>query len=203
MKRLTAILLLAMSLVVPGQVLASQPPQALVEETSQLMITKLREEKEAIKAEPGRIYELVDQIILPHFDFEYMSQLVLAKHWRKASAGQRSAFTDEFKMLLIRTYATSLNEYADQELTYLPFRASKKKDKAVVRTEVEQPGSFPIPIDYQLRNKNDSWKVFDVVIDSVSLVKNYRTSFSKEIRKEGLDQLIKTLAARNKQATGE
>lgn len=203
MKKLTAIFLLALSLVVPGQLLASTSPQKLVEETSQLMINKLREEKEVIKAEPGRIYELVDQIILPHFDFEYMSQMVLAKHWRKASADQRSAFTDEFKMLLIRTYATSLNEYADQELIYLPFRAGNKEDKATVRTEVDQPGGFPIPIDYQLRNKNDTWKVYDVVIDSVSLVKNYRTSFGKEIRKEGLDKLIKTLAEKNEKAVSE
>lgn len=203
MKKLTAIFLLALSLVVPGQLLASTSPQKLVEETSQLMINKLREEKEVIKAEPGRIYELVDQIILPHFDFEYMSQMVLAKHWRKASADQRSAFTDEFKMLLIRTYATSLNEYADQELIYLPFRSGNKEDKATVRTEVDQPGGFPIPIDYQLRNKNDTWKVYDVVIDSVSLVKNYRTSFGKEIRKEGLDKLIKTLAEKNEKAVSE
>ncbi len=201
MKRLITTFLLVMSVAISGQLQASKPPQALVEETSQLMIAKLREEKEIIKTQPGRIYQLVDKIILPHFDFEYMSQMVLAKYWRRANAKQRAAFTDEFKMLLVRTYATSLNEYADQDIIYLPFRAGNKADQAVVRTEVEQAGSFPIPIDYQLHRKGDDWKVFDVVIDGVSLVTNYRSSFAREIRKDGLDQLIKTLAERNRQAT--
>jgi len=201
MKRLITTFLLMASLTGAGQVMASKAPQTLVEETSQLMIAKLREEKEIIKAEPGRIYQLVDQIILPHFDFEYMSQMVLAKYWRRASAEQRAAFTDEFKMLLVRTYATSLNEYADQDIIYLPYRAGSKPDQAVVRTEVEQAGSFPIPIDYQLHRKGEGWKVFDVVIDGVSLVTNYRSSFAREIRKGGLDQLIKTLADRNQRAT--
>jgi len=115
-----------------GQLFAGSSPQLLVEETSKLMLKKLKEEKEVIAAEPGRIYELVDQIVIPHFDFEYMSQLVLAKYWRTATPKQRQAFTEEFKQLLVRTYATSLNQYTDQELTYLPFREGKDEDEAQV-----------------------------------------------------------------------
>ncbi len=203
MKKIVAIVLLAFSFVLPAHALAGKAPQVLVEETSQLMLAKLREEKEVIKAQPGRIYELVDTIILPHFDFEYMSQMVLAKYWRRADVKQKSAFTEEFKMLLVRTYATSLNEYADQEIIYLPYRAGADVDQALVKTEVEQAGGFPIPIDYRLHSNGGDWKVFDVVIDGVSLVTNYRTSFAKEIRQGGLDSLIKTLAERNAQATNE
>lgn len=183
-------------------VFAAKEPQVLVKETSQLMLAKLRQEKELIKAEPNRIYALVDQIIIPHFDFDYMSQMVLAKYWRAATPGQRQAFAKEFKRLLVRTYATSLNQYVDQKITYLPFRAGSNAAQVTVKTEIEQPGGFPVPIDYRLHQKGGDWKVFDVVIDAVSLVTNYRTSFAKEVRETGLDGLIKTLAQRNLEAQG-
>ena len=198
MKRVMVLLCVVM-LGISWQVVAGQSPQALVEETSQLMLKKLKEEKEVISSQPERIYELVNQIVIPHFDFEYMSQLVLAKYWRTATPEQRRTFTEEFKQLLVRTYATSLNQYTDQELTYLPYREGSDKDQALVRTEVEQPGGFPIPIDYRLHKNSDDWKVFDVVIDGVSLVTNYRTSFAKEIRQGDLDALIKTLTERNQE----
>ncbi len=202
MKRIVVICAMLMGLV-SASVSAAIGPQQLVQQTSQAMLEKLKQEKELLKAEPGRIYSLVDKIVVPHFDFEYMSQMVLAKYWRKASAAQRQAFTLEFRQLLVRTYATSLKEYADQELIYLPFREGKKKDQAMVRTEIEQAGGFPIPIDYRLRQNSRDWKVFDVVIDGVSLVTNYRTSFAKEIRAGGLDSLIDTLAKRNQEVRGE
>ncbi len=198
MKQLSLVCVMLLG-VFSGPVFASQAPQDMVKETSQLMLDKLRQEKEVIKADPNRIYALVNQIVIPHFDFEYMSQMVLAKYWRRASDSQRAAFTEEFKQLLVRTYATSLNEYADQEVIYLPYRAGRDENQAMVRTEVEQPGSFPIPIDYRLRQNSSQWKVFDVVIDGVSLVTNYRTSFAKEIRSGDLDSLIKTLADRNEE----
>ena len=135
MKRVMVLLCVVM-LGISWQVVAGQSPQALVEETSQLMLKKLKEEKEVISSQPERIYELVNQIVIPHFDFEYMSQLVLAKYWRTATPEQRRTFTEEFKQLLVRTYATSLNQYTDQELTYLPYREGSDKDQALVRTEL-------------------------------------------------------------------
>ena len=201
MKRIGLVCVILLGLLA-GQVFSGQTPQTLVEETSQLMLDKLRQEKEVVKADPKRIYELVDEIVIPHFDFEYMSQMVLAKYWRRASDKQRVAFTEEFKQLLVRTYATSLNEYSDQKIIYLPFRAGKDESQAMVRTEIEQPGGFPIPIDYRLHQSASEWKVFDVVIDGVSLVTNYRSSFAKEIRQAGLDGLIDTLSKRNQEAGG-
>jgi phospholipid transport system substrate-binding protein len=202
MKRLLMLCTVMLGLIWGGA-FASQAPQTLVEETANLMLSKLKEEKDVIAAQPNRIYELVDQIVIPHFDFEYMSQLVLAKYWRRATPKQRQAFTEEFKQLLVRTYATSLNEYTDQKLTYLPYRESSNREEALVKSEVDQPGGFPIPINYRLHEKGGEWKVFDVVIDGVSLVTNYRTSFANEIRSGDLDSLIKTLADRNKEAMTE
>ncbi len=202
MRRLMAVMVLGATLLMAGPVMAAaQAPQALVEETSKLMLGKLKEEAAVIKAEPGRIYELVNQIVLPHFDFEYMSQMVLAKYWQRATPAQKKAFVEEFRTLLVRTYATSLNQYTDQKLTFKPFRPEVRPELATVHSEVAQPGGFPIPIDYRLRQEGEQWKVFDVVIDGVSLVTNYRSSFAKEIRDSGLDGLVKTLADRNKQVS--
>lgn len=201
MRGLMAGVLMGLSLMLAGEAVASQAPQALVEETSRLMLAKLKEEATTIKANPGRIYDLVNQIVLPHFDFEYMSQMVLAKYWQRATPEQKKAFTQEFRTLLVRTYATSLNQYTSQKLTFAPFRPDAQPDLATVHSEVEQPGAPAIPIDYRLHSEGDHWKVFDVVIDGVSLVTNYRASFAREIRDGGLDSLIKTLSDRNKQAS--
>ena len=196
MKRLLLVCWVVLGLL-SAPVFAAKEPQILVQETSQLMLAKLKQEKELLKAEPNRIYGLVNEIIIPHFDFEYMSQMVLAKYWRAASALQRQAFTEEFKQLLVRTYATSLNEYADQNIIYLPFRSGSNSEQVTVKTEIEQPGGFPVPIDYRLHQNSGSWKVFDVVIDAVSLVTNYRSSFASQVRRGGIDGLIETLAQRN------
>ncbi len=189
--------LVAMGLVIGMPAQANLSPQDLVQQTADRMLGKLKEERAVIAAEPQRIYELVNEIVLPHFDFEYMSQLVVGKHWRGASAEQRNKFVGEFRTLLVRTYATSLNQYVDQQIVYLPSRDKAGADEATVRTEIEQPGTFPIPIDYKLHLKDSKWIVFDVVIDGVSMVTNYRTTFAKEIRAGGMDALIASLAERN------
>jgi len=199
MKRLIAMLFLFFGTAL--QVGAMQSPQALVQETSEKMLAQIKAEQQLLAEEPERLYELVNEIVLPHFDFEYMSQLVLGKYWRRASADQRRAFTGEFRTLLVRTYAKSLSAYTDQTITFLPFR-ELKGDDVTVRTEVEQPGSFPIPIDYRLHQRAGAWKVFDIIIDDVSLVTNYRSSFTREIRKGGIEGLIGTLEQRNRDASG-
>jgi len=176
---------------------AGLPPQELIESVANETIDRVKAEKQAIKKNPKHIHKLVNELVLPHFDFERMSKWALGKHWRKANKDQRTKFINEFRVLLVRTYATSLAEYTDQVIKFLPFRGKLKSGDVTVRSEVEQPGGFPIPIDYKLHLKGDSWKVYDVKIDDISLVANYRSSFSKEIRKKGLDTLIKTLAEKN------
>ena len=182
---------------------AVQAPQEMVQQTAEQMLTKLRDERKVIDEHPGRIYELVNEIVLPHFDFERMASWVLGRYWRTASPEQRKEFVDQFRTLLVRTYAKSLSSYTDDKINYLPFRGSPQQTEVKVRTEVDQPGGFPIPIDYDLYRKGDEWKVFDVTIDGVSLVTNYRTTFANQIRQDGLDKLISSLADRNKQDTAQ
>lgn len=189
--------IVGLALLAGGNVLAAVSPQELVQRTAEEMLTKLRVEKQVIEQHPERIYELVNQIVLPHFDFERMSSWVLGKHWRAATPAQKERFVTQFRTLLVRTYAKSLSEYTDSKISYLPMRPSPQEDQAKVRTEVDQPGGFPIPIDYELYRKGDEWKVIDVTIDGVSLVTNYRSTFASQIRQDGLDKLITVLAERN------
>lgn len=182
---------------------AMQNPQQLVEQTTDEILNTLRAEHEEIELRQAYLYEIVDAIVLPHFDFERMASWVLGKHRRKASPDERQQFAAEFKDLLVRTYAKALNENYNQQIDMLPMRESLDGSEVTVRTEVQQKGGFPIPIDYKMHIKDGSWKVFDVDVDGISLVTNYRTSFSREIRKDGLPKLIQRLAARNQEARAE
>jgi phospholipid transport system substrate-binding protein len=184
-------------------VMAIQAPEDLVAKTTDKITSVLRAEQDKIKASPKRLYEIVDEVVLPHFDFERMSRWALGKHWRKATKSERTQFIQEFRVLLVRTYAKALNDNYDQQIDMLPVRMRKGGKEATVRTEVQQSAGFPIPIDYKMYIKGDAWKVYDVSVDAISLVANYRTSFSKEIRKDGLPKLIARLANRNKQAKNE
>lgn len=175
-------------------------PQELVRDTSSRMLSALRDEQEAIKNNPGRLYELVSDIVLPYFDFRRMSQWVLGKNWRTATPDQRERFVEEFRKLLVRTYGTALAEYADEKIIYLPFAASTDARTVTVRTEIEQGGST-IPISYSMYNSSEGWKVYDVAISGVSLVTNYRSTFGSIIRGEGMDSLIKQLVERNSAVT--
>lgn len=197
----------ALSLALFSSTTVGATPQAafdIVRSTSDQMLVKLREEKSThggTAIEQGRIYELVNEIVLPHFDFDRIARWVLGKHWRKASSEQQQRFTEEFRVLLVRTYASALNEYTEDSVSYLPLTSAPDAEELTVRSEVAQPGGFPVTINYDMYVKQGEWKVYDVAVDGVSLVANYRTTFSKEIRERGIDGLIDALAARNQQGS--
>ncbi len=192
--------LLALTLAVaPAHAQDPQEAQQLVQQTAEKVLDRLKQDQERLKANPDLIYPLVEDIVLPHFDFARMSQWVLGKHWRSADAGQRERFTNEFRDLLVRTYAKALLEYTDQTIEYLPLLAGDNTERVVVRTQIVQKGSaYPIPINYNMYHRKDGWKVYDISVDGVSLVSNYRTSFASEIRTGGIDDLIAKLESRNK-----
>lgn len=186
------------ALLLSSPVLAMQSPEDAVKTAMDETIKVLRTEQEKIKANPGYLVEVAEIYVSPHFDFDRMSSWVLGKYWRKANADERKRFTKEFRTLLVRTYAKALNDNYDKKIDMLPSRKKKGGKQVIVRTEIQQSAGFPIPISYKMHIKNDAWKVFDVSVDGISLVANYRTSFAKEIRKNGLDKLIARLADRNK-----
>ncbi len=176
----------------------STEPQVLVKDSTEKMLQALKDNEVEVKEDPSVIYGLVESIIMPHFDFNKIAKLALGKNWRKASKEQRIKFTEEFRLLLIRTYSTAMLEYTDQKINYLPTSGNLKKKKVKVPMEIIQSGGPSIPMALSMyQNKADIWKVYDVKIDGISLVTNYRSTFSAQIRKEGMDKLIESLAQKN------
>lgn len=178
---------------------ANSPDMAsnLIRHTSESMIEVLEERRAELEASPELIYGLVEEIVLPNFDFPRITRFAMGRHWRKADAAQREALISEFRQMLVRTYAKALLNYSGQEINYLPVRPGKRKGQVSVHTEVTEVGAPPIPIIYQMHLDGDHWKVYDLAIDGVSLVSNYRSSFNAEIRRNGIDGLINKLHSRN------
>lgn len=176
-------------------------PQAIVQQAGERLVAKLRKDHEELKAHPDRLYGLVSELVLPHFDFETMSRYVLGRYWRTATPAQRDRFVEEFRTLLVRTYATALLGYRDQTIRYLPFHGDPASGDVTVRSEVVQPGGRSIPIDYSLDHRNGKWLVYDVTVDGASLVVQYRGSFASDIRAGGLDKLIAKLQRHNQQVS--
>lgn len=198
MKKILKFVLIAALLLTGSLVVAEENiPLLIVQDTSTRMLASLKAEKEAIRNDPGRLQALVSEIVSPYFDFQRMSQWVLGRAWVSASDVQREHFVSEFSTLLMRTYGRALAEYSDEKIIYLPFTYEDGSKKAQVRTEIVQPGVAPIPVSYSMYLRDGEWKVYDVSIDGVSLVLNYRSTFGRVIKNEGLDVLIEQLASHN------
>ncbi len=174
-------------------------PERIVRETTDQVLANIKQNLDTYKKEPAKLYAMVDELVLPRFDFERMTALALGRFKRKVRGDQKQRLVQEFRNLLVRTYSKALLEYNDQKVVFLPMRGSVEQGDVTVRTEIDQPGGFPIPINYSLYLKDGEWKVYDVVIDSISMVTNYRGSFAREIKAKGVEGLIKTLQARNEQ----
>ncbi len=180
---------------------AMPEPQALVKEASDNMLKALKDNEAELETNPQKIYALVQDILFPHFDFERMAKLALGLSWRDASAEQQAKFVEEFRLLLVRTYATAMLEYTNEEIRFLPFRDDVAKGRVSVPMEVVQPNGPSVPMALSLyKDKNDEWKVYDVKIEGISLVTNYRSTFNRDIRTSGMDALIESLAKRNDKA---
>ncbi len=182
--------------------LAVPAPDVLIKNTTEKMLAALDEHSKELKQDPTVIYGLVSNIVLPHFDFIRMSRSVLAQNWKKATRKQKLSFVRAFRTLMVRTYAVALLEYTQQKIHVLPSRLKAGDKNATVRMEVLQPGKSPVIINYRLHLKKKGWKVYDVAVDGISLITNYRTSFASEVRQEGLDALIARLQKHNEKADG-
>jgi phospholipid transport system substrate-binding protein len=166
-------------------------PQEFMDGISKRMFAALDGNRAAITKDPQKVYPLVDQILLPHFDIEYASQLVLAQHWRDASPDQRKRFIDAFYKALLHTYGNALTDFTADRLKKLPFRGDATANRATVRTEVTRSSGAVVPVDYVMRKTDTGeWKAFDVVIEGISYVRNYRTDLGAEADQRGLDAVI-------------
>ena len=195
MKLYRAILLLLFFPVVAQATI--EAPLELIRTTTEYVLAKLEMDPE-IRTNPESLFVLVEESIAPNIDFTQLSRLAIGKHWRVASTDQQQRFTLEFRQLLIRTYSTTLAEYSGQGITYRGLNTKTGGKRAAIRVTVEQPGGPPIDIDYSLYQATTGWKIYDMKVEGISLVVSYRSSFSREIRANGMDGLIEHLAALNK-----
>jgi phospholipid transport system substrate-binding protein len=176
---------------------AADGPDELIKSAVNDLLVAYEAEKNRIEEDPRHLRAIIEEHILPHIDFELMSKLVLGKHRRRATKEQLAEFTDGFRELLIRTYTTTLSEYSGQTVRFLPFHPGEDPERASVDTEIVARSGPPIPVSYRLRRKDgDGWMVYDFSIDGLSLVGNYRSAFSSEISRSGLDKLISALSER-------
>lgn len=177
-------------------------PQQVVQRVSDGLRRVLREDRELLESDPAYVHRLVDELFLPNVDYRRVCALVLGPYWKQATPAQREAFGDEFKALLINTYATAVNELSEWEIRYLPLRPGPNDTDLVVRTQILHPGGEPIGVDYRMHKKDGRWLAYDVTVAGVSLLTNYRSTFTRMARKKGVDGLIEDLATRNAMRVG-
>jgi phospholipid transport system substrate-binding protein len=197
---LTSLVLSAGLVFSSGAAVAEMSADDLVKQTAEDVLATIKNDKDIQAGNQQKIFALAEEKILPNFDFDRVCRMVLGKNWKSASPEQQAAFQKEFRSLLLRTYATALGKYKNQVIEYKPLRAEPGAKNVSVKTQILQPGGQPIAVDYSLVKGDSGWKVYDIVIESVSLVTNYRSQFSNEIRTNGLDSLNKKLAEKNKAA---
>lgn len=197
MKKLIGIVLCLLSQQVV--IAAESNPQALIRQTADQVLEQIQSNSELYEQDPAKLYALVNEVVLPHLDFDSMVDMALGRYKNKVNADQRQLIINEFRVLLVRTYAKALLEYNDEKIIYLPMEGSVDEGKVIIKTEIEQAGGFPIPLNYSLRASEQGWKIYDISVDDISLVSNYRSSFARQIKKNGVDGLIKILHDRNQE----
>lgn len=196
-------ILLAAAFAVTATAASADPlaPDALVKNTANEVLDIIKKDKDIQNGDMRKITALAEEKILPHFNFDRMSRMVLGKHWNRASKDQQQQFIKQFRSLLIRTYASALAKYRNQTIEYKPLRMQPSDTEVTVKTQILQSGGPALPIDYSLGKEDSVWLVYDVKIEGVSLVTNYRGQFSTEVRQSGMEGLIQRLADKNKQPT--
>ena len=200
---LLATLLAASALAPAAAFAADETPDALVKRISGDVLDTIRKDPALHQGDMAKLTALVDNVVLPHVNFRRMVSAAVGPQWRQATAAQQQRLQDEFKQMLMRTYAGALAQVNDQTVVVKPLRAAAGDTDVLVRTEIRGRGE-PIQLDYRLEKKpGEAWKVYNFNVMGVWLVETYRTQFAQEINKEadaskGIDRLIETLAARNK-----
>lgn len=195
MKRWITLLLASATLAFSPAHAADNPAESLVKSTSRDVLDIIKRENS-----PGNERKLREQVeakVLPHFDFNRMTRLAVGRPWLGATPDQQNALTKEFQRLLVRTYSTALTAYKVQSIDVRTLRQDSEAE-IIIRSDVAVVGGSPFPIDFTLyRNTQNAWKVYDVAVDGISFISQYRTQFNQTIKKDGVDGLIKLLVEKN------
>lgn len=186
-----------------SQIAIAQSPVDVIEEASNELSRQLAERKEELAADRNALYAMVNEIILPRFNRRYAAQLVLGRNWRSASEEQRDAFVDAYYDSLLQKYADGVLEFNQDRIRILPFRGDESKGRVVVKTIVTLDDGTKVPVDYGLSNRDGSWMVFDVIIEGISYVRNFRAELNSEIQSSSLDAVIARLQFESGAGTAE
>lgn len=182
----------------PARAAGFPAPDALAKSVTAEVLALIRADRELQAGDPQKVFELIETKIAPHFNFIGMTRLAMGRNWREANPEQRKALIEEFRLLLVRTYTAAFTQYRNQAVEYRPLKMAPGDDDVVVRSLVRQPSGPPVAVDYNMEKTGEGWKVYNVRIEGISLVENYRNTFNSEVRKHGVDGLIRTLADRNR-----
>jgi len=177
----------------------SAAPEEMLKSATQDVISIIRQDKSIQAGNPAKVAELVEMRILPHFDFNRMTRIAAARNWRLATPGQQQALAAEFKTLIVHTYATALSVYRDRVIEFKQLRAAPGDNAITVKSTIRQAGTAPLSMDYEMEKSALGWKVYDIKIEGVSLITNYRNAFAAKVSEAGIDGLIKSLAEKNRQ----
>lgn len=172
-------------------------PDALIKKTVDEVIAAIKQDKDIQAGDEKKILALVDAKVLPHFDFERMTQLAVGRPWRTATPEQKQALVKEFRSMLVRTYTKVFSVYRDQAVDVKPVKLAADATEVTVLTTISKPGAQPIPVNYEMKKADSGWKAFDVSIEGVSMVMSYRGTFTTQVEQSGIDGLIKMLADKN------
>lgn len=173
--------------------IADDSPNAVIEDSVALLAEQLDGRKDELAADRQALYEIIDGILLPRFDRRFAAQVVLAKHWRTATEDQQTRFIEAFYQALVRQYADGVLEFDPDMITVLPFRGDATKKRTKVRSTVDLDDGSKVSVDYELVKRQAGWLVFNVVIEGVSYVRNFRAELDSEIRSTSLDAVIERL----------
>ena len=196
---LSGVLLLCLSLGAHADI---PDPDVLIKNTVREVLDVVRKDKELRSGNQKKLLALVDEKVLPNFDFERMTKLAVGKSWRTATPEQKQALMSEFRILLVRTYTKAFTSYRDQTVEIKPLKLDSASTDVTVKTAIVKPGSQQtVQVDYDMEKRPDGWKVYDLTVEGVSLVTSYRGTFADQIQQLGIDGLIKTLADKNKAAS--
>ena len=203
MKRWTVWQRVGMTLTLAGwnlAVWAAITPESVISSTADEVVATLKKDKAIQNGDRAKAYALIQDKVLPHFDFTRMTRLAMGKNWRQASPEQQQKLTEGFRDLLVRTYASSLSQYKNQELKVKGSDLYDGGNEATVHSVLIPSDGPSIPFDYRMEKLGEEWKVFDIQVDGVSLVTNYRNEFSDIVRNHGINGLIQAMADKSRQA---
>lgn len=182
----------------PARGAQTTAPDALAKTVTDEVLVVIRADKDIQAGNHKKVYDLIETKIAPHFSFTTMTRLAMGKNWTQANPDQRKALTGEFRALLVRTYTTAFTQYSNQTIEYRPVKLAPNDDDVVVKSLIKQPSGQPVAVDYSMEKTDQGWKVYNVKIEGISLVENYRNTFNTEVQKSGIDGLIRALADKNR-----